>query len=181
MNKLWCDHFIPQSRQFEGNNIRLDSTGDIYCEYLLKVWLQQGGVAYNENSVTYLWNMYEEAMGGVMHLLVKTSKPSSLVFVGELPNGPNGVVHPKMDHLVCYTFLVQSYIGEHMRVCNWWQKWQIAYWHVAHKKQKCLGGWGILCNKLAYFWVYGSSLINHWEKVQTFDIDMVIIFCRCAS
>jgi mannosyl-oligosaccharide alpha-1,2-mannosidase len=48
--------------------------------------------------------MHEEAMGGVMHLVVKKSKPSYLVFVGELPNGPNGVVHPKMDHLVCYTF-----------------------------------------------------------------------------
>jgi mannosyl-oligosaccharide alpha-1,2-mannosidase len=47
--------------------------------------------------------MYEEAMGGVTHLLVNKSKPSSLAFVGELPNGPNGVVHPKM-HLVCYAF-----------------------------------------------------------------------------
>jgi hypothetical protein len=28
--------------------------GDIYYEYLLKVWLQQGGVAYNENNVAYL-------------------------------------------------------------------------------------------------------------------------------
>jgi mannosyl-oligosaccharide alpha-1,2-mannosidase len=42
-------------------------------------------------------------MGGVKHLLVKKSEPSSLVFVGELPNGPNGAVHPKMDHLVCCT------------------------------------------------------------------------------
>ncbi len=78
--------------------------GDIYYEYLLKVWLQQGGVAYNENNVAYLWNMYVEAMGGVMHLLVKRSEPNCLVFIGELPNGPNGVVYPKIDHLVCYTF-----------------------------------------------------------------------------
>jgi mannosyl-oligosaccharide alpha-1,2-mannosidase len=54
MNKLWCDRFIPQLGQFEGNNIRLSSHGDIYYEYLLKVWLQQGGVAYNENNVAYL-------------------------------------------------------------------------------------------------------------------------------
>jgi hypothetical protein len=47
--------------------------------------------------------MYEEGLGGVMHLLVKKSKLSSLFFVGELPNGPNGVVYPKM-HLVCYAF-----------------------------------------------------------------------------
>jgi hypothetical protein len=71
---------------------------------LLKVWLQQGGVAYNESIVSYLWNMYEEAMGGVMHLLVNKLEPSCFIFVGELPNGPNGVVHPKMDHMVCYTF-----------------------------------------------------------------------------
>jgi hypothetical protein len=71
---------------------------------LFKVWLQQGCVAYNESSIAYLWNMYEEAMGGVMHLLVEKSKPSCLVFLGELPNGSNGVVHPKIDHLVCYTF-----------------------------------------------------------------------------
>jgi hypothetical protein len=56
-------------------------------------------------------------MGGVKHLLVKKSEPSSLVFVGELPNGPHGAVHPKMDHLVLH-ILVQSYVGEDMRVCN---------------------------------------------------------------
>ncbi len=104
LSKLWCDCFSPQSGQFEGSNIRLGSRGDSYYEYLLKVWLQQGGAAYNESSVAYLRNMYEEAMGGVKHLLVKKSEPSSLVFVGELPNGPNGAVHPKMDHLVCCTF-----------------------------------------------------------------------------
>jgi len=43
-------------------------------------------------------------MGGVMHLLVNKLKPNCFIFVGELPNGPNRVVHPKMDHLVCYTF-----------------------------------------------------------------------------
>jgi mannosyl-oligosaccharide alpha-1,2-mannosidase len=47
-----------------------------------------------------------------MHLLVKKSKPSCLVFVSELPNGPNGVVHPKMDHLVCYTFFTHSQLLE---------------------------------------------------------------------
>jgi mannosyl-oligosaccharide alpha-1,2-mannosidase len=71
---------------------------------MLAFWLQQDGVTYNENNVAYLRNMYEKAMGGITHLLVKMSKPNNLVFVGELPNGPNGVVHPKMDHLVCYTF-----------------------------------------------------------------------------
>lgn len=44
--------------------------------------------------------MYEEAMKGVKHLLVRKSKPSGLVFVGELPSGVNGDFSPKMDHLV---------------------------------------------------------------------------------
>lgn len=45
--------------------------------------------------------MYEEAMKGVRHLLVRKSSPNGLVFVGELPYGPNGAFSPKMDHLVC--------------------------------------------------------------------------------
>ncbi|KAL9659316.1 hypothetical protein QQ045_024121 [Rhodiola kirilowii] len=46
--------------------------------------------------------MYEEAMKGVRHLLVRKSVPNKLVFVGELPSGHNGAFSPKMDHLVCF-------------------------------------------------------------------------------
>ena len=94
----------PHSGEFSGENIRLGSRGDSYYEYLLKVWLQQ-----RDNNVTYLHDMYEEAMKGVRHLLVRKSIPSGLVFVGELPSGPNGAFSPKMDHLVCgINFLVIS-------------------------------------------------------------------------
>jgi hypothetical protein len=62
--------------------------------------------------------MYEEAIGGVMHLLVKKSKPSCFVFVGELLNGPNGVCASKDGTFGMLQILVQSYIGEHMKVCN---------------------------------------------------------------
>nr|GFD20785.1 mannosyl-oligosaccharide 1,2-alpha-mannosidase MNS3 [Tanacetum cinerariifolium] len=48
---------------------------------------------------TYLLEMYEEAMKGVKHLLVRKSKPNGLVFVGELPSGADGDFSPKMDHL----------------------------------------------------------------------------------
>ncbi|GFS43164.1 alpha-mannosidase 3 [Actinidia rufa] len=85
------------SGEFSGGNIRLGSRGDSYYEYLLKVWLQQ-----RDNNVTYLHDMYEEAMKGVRHLLVRKSIPNGLVFVGELPSGPNGAFSPKMDHLVCF-------------------------------------------------------------------------------
>ncbi|KAG0624964.1 hypothetical protein M758_2G017100 [Ceratodon purpureus] len=90
------------SGQFQGNNIRLGSRGDSYYEYLLKVWIQHGGAAYNESSVAYLRDMYDEAMNGVKHRLVAESQPNGLVFVGELPHGPGSALHPKMDHLVCF-------------------------------------------------------------------------------
>lgn len=48
--------------------------------------------------------MYNEAMNGVRHLLVRKSIPNGLVFVGELPYGSNSNFSPKMDHLVCSTF-----------------------------------------------------------------------------
>lgn len=93
-------YISPQSGQFSGENIRLGSRGDSYYEYLLKVWLHQGG---SENSnVTYLYDMYIEAMKGVRNRLVRRSVPNRLVFVGELPYGSNGGFSPKMDHLVCF-------------------------------------------------------------------------------
>jgi len=95
-------YISPETGQFRGNNIRLGSRGDSYYEYLLKVWLQQGGAAYNESTVAYLRDMYDEAMRGVKHLLVAKSQPNNLVFVGELPHGADTALHPKMDHLVCF-------------------------------------------------------------------------------
>lgn len=42
---------------------------------------------------------YITAVNGIMDLLVSKSKPSGLVFIGELVNGK---LEPKMDHLVCF-------------------------------------------------------------------------------
>ncbi|GMH31074.1 hypothetical protein Nepgr_032917 [Nepenthes gracilis] len=86
--------------EFSGENIRLGSRGDSYYEYLLKVWLQQG--TSRSSNLTYLYDMYQEAMKGVKHLLVRKSIPNGLVFVGELPYGSKGAFSPKMDHLVCF-------------------------------------------------------------------------------
>ncbi|KAL6992269.1 Mannosyl-oligosaccharide 1,2-alpha-mannosidase mns3 [Sarracenia purpurea var. burkii] len=90
-------YISPHSGEFSGENIRLGSRGDSYYEYLIKVWLQQ-----QDSNLTYLYDMYEEAMKGVRHLLVRKSIPNELVFVGELPYGPTGAFSPKMDHLVCF-------------------------------------------------------------------------------
>ncbi|CAA6673181.1 unnamed protein product [Spirodela intermedia] len=91
---------VPIYIRFSGENIRLGSRGDSYYEYLIKVWLHQGG---SRNSrLKYLHDMYEEAMKGVMNLLLRKSIPKGLVFVGELPYGHGGGFSPKMDHLVCF-------------------------------------------------------------------------------
>ncbi|CAL5346310.1 unnamed protein product [Camellia sinensis] len=87
----------PHTGEFNGENIRLGSRGDSYYEYLIKVWLQQ-----RDSKLTCLRDMYEEAMKGVRHLLVRKSNPNGLVFVGELRYGPSGAFSPKMDHLVCF-------------------------------------------------------------------------------
>lgn len=90
-------YISPDSGEFNGRNIRLGSRGDSYYEYLIKVWLQ-----HRDSNRTYLYDMYEEAMKGVRHLLVQKSIPNGLVFVGELPSGRDGAFSPKMDHLVCF-------------------------------------------------------------------------------
>ncbi|XP_010279652.1 PREDICTED: mannosyl-oligosaccharide 1,2-alpha-mannosidase MNS3 [Nelumbo nucifera] len=93
-------YISPHSGEFSGENIRLGSRGDSYYEYLIKVWLQQG--PNRDSNLKYLHDMYEEAMKGVRHLLVRKSVPKGLVFVGELPYGSKGSFSPKMDHLVCF-------------------------------------------------------------------------------
>ncbi|KAG8385293.1 hypothetical protein BUALT_Bualt03G0026900 [Buddleja alternifolia] len=85
----------PHTGEFSGDNIRLGSRGDSYYEYLMKLWLQNPG-----SNLTY--DMYKESMKGVKELLVRKTVPNGLVFVGELPNGPEGSFSPKMDHLVCF-------------------------------------------------------------------------------
>lgn len=57
-------------------------------------------------------DMYEEAMKGVKHLLVRKSKPNGLVFVGELPGGADGGFSPKMDHLVSYVLSFDVYMSQ---------------------------------------------------------------------
>lgn len=97
----YCFH-SPHTGEFSGENIRLGSRGDSYYEYLIKVWLQQG--SSRDYHLKFLHEMYEEAMKGVRHLLVRKSIPKGLVFVGELPYGSKGSFSPKMDHLVCVKF-----------------------------------------------------------------------------
>jgi hypothetical protein len=52
---------------------------------------------------------------------------------------------------------------------------------VVHKKQKYFGRLGNFLQQVCIFWIYVSSLISCWGKVCTFDMNMVIMFCKCAS
>ncbi|RKF62794.1 Mannosyl-oligosaccharide 1,2-alpha-mannosidase [Erysiphe neolycopersici] len=82
--------------QFRGENIRLGSRGDSYYEYLIKQYLQT-----SKEEPIYK-EMWDEALQGVRKHLITYSKPSRFTVLGERPNGLNGSLHPKMDHLVCF-------------------------------------------------------------------------------
>jgi len=86
----------PTTGEFRGNNIRLGSRGDSYYEYLIKQYLQT-----NKQEPVYE-KMWKEALQGVRkHLITYTSK-SKLTVLGERPNGLEGDLSSKMDHLVCF-------------------------------------------------------------------------------
>ena len=73
--------------------ITLGALGDSFYEYLLKVWIQGG------KKEAWYREMYDNAVDGIMDLLIATSDVSGLVFVADW-NGHSQ--HRKMDHLVCF-------------------------------------------------------------------------------
>ncbi|KAK0119152.1 mannosyl-oligosaccharide alpha-1,2-mannosidase, variant 2 [Cadophora gregata f. sp. sojae] len=81
---------------FRGNNIRLGSRGDSYYEYLIKQYLQ---TSKEEPIYEQLW---DEALAGVRKHLITYSKTAQFTVLGERPNGLQGQLSPKMDHLVCF-------------------------------------------------------------------------------
>ena len=84
------------SGEFRGDNIRLGSRGDSYYEYLIKQYLQT-----NKQEPVYE-KMWDEALEGVRKHLVTYTEPTGYTIIGERPNGLNGDLFPKMDHLVCF-------------------------------------------------------------------------------
>jgi mannosyl-oligosaccharide alpha-1,2-mannosidase len=81
---------------FRGNEIRLGSRGDSYYEYLIKQYLQT-----QKQEPIYL-DMWDETLKGVKKHLLTYTKGSHLTVLAERPNGLDGHLHPKMDHLVCF-------------------------------------------------------------------------------
>ncbi|KAL1304774.1 hypothetical protein AAFC00_003709 [Neodothiora populina] len=81
---------------FRGKNIRLGSRGDSYYEYLIKQYLQT-----SKQEPVYQ-EMWDQSLAGVQKHLITYSKHANLTVLGERPNGLDGELSPKMDHLVCF-------------------------------------------------------------------------------
>ena len=90
---LFPIYVSTQNGDFQNNQVTFGALGDSFYEYLLKVWLQGG------RKETAYRRMFDDAMDGMMKMLLKRSKPSGLLYVSDLEGGHN--VH-KMDHLVCF-------------------------------------------------------------------------------
>lgn len=84
------------SGAFRGHNIRLGSRGDSYYEYLIKQYLQT-----NKKEPVY-GEMWDESLRGVRKHLVTYTEHSKFTIIGERPEGLDGQLSPKMDHLVCF-------------------------------------------------------------------------------
>ncbi|KUI66943.1 Mannosyl-oligosaccharide 1,2-alpha-mannosidase [Cytospora mali] len=89
-------YMYANNGKFRGNNIRLGSRGDSYYEYLIKQYLQT-----NKAEPIYL-DMWDEALQGVRKHLVTYTEHEQFTIIGERPNGLDGELSPKMDHLVCF-------------------------------------------------------------------------------
>ncbi|MFH4979502.1 hypothetical protein AB6A40_006211 [Gnathostoma spinigerum] len=91
-----CEMFIsPETGMFKGGSaITMGARADSYYEYLLKQWLQTG------KTIDWLKEDYMNAIDATKKHLMRRTKKSNLLFVGELLNGNR--FSPKMDHLVCF-------------------------------------------------------------------------------
>lgn len=81
---------------FRGNEIRWGSRGDSYYEYLPKQYLQT-----QKQEPVYM-EMWKESLNGAKKHLLTYTKHSHFTVLAERPNGIEGHLHPKMDHLVCF-------------------------------------------------------------------------------
>ncbi|KAI9650175.1 mannosyl-oligosaccharide alpha-1,2-mannosidase [Ciborinia camelliae] len=89
-------YIYANTGKFRGSNIRLGSRGDSYYEYLIKQYLQ---TSKEEPIYEELW---DEALKGVRKHLITYSSPSRFTVLAERPQGLEGPLSPKMDHLVCF-------------------------------------------------------------------------------
>ena len=92
-NGLYPIRVSTQDGSFSDGHITFGALGDSFYEYLLKTWVQGG------RKETWLRQMYDRAMDGMIKNLLKASSPNSLAFVSDWNGRGNDL---KMDHLVCF-------------------------------------------------------------------------------
>ncbi len=83
----------PTAGRFHGRHISFGARSDSYYEYLLKQWLLTG------KRHAWLLQLYTDTMRDVRDKLLQRSAQNGLLYIAELDSG---VLHPKMDHLVCF-------------------------------------------------------------------------------
>lgn len=135
---------------FRGDNIRLGSRGDSFYEYLIKQYLQT-----SQEEPIYL-DMWSQALQGMQKHLITYSKTSNLMVLGERPNGIDGALSPKVDHLVCFlpgTIALGATRGKTLseaRKHSSWGKQQEADMHLAYELTKtCWGMYKVTSTGLA--------------------------------
>src|SRR5690625_2724188 len=76
--------------------MKLTAYSPCITEYLAKQYLQTSG---EEPVYKELW---DESLEGIRKHLITYTTHGSLTVIGERPNGLDGDLSPKMDHLVCF-------------------------------------------------------------------------------
>lgn len=155
----------PTRGTFHGNNIRLGSRGDSYYEYLIKQYLQT-----SQDEVIYL-DMWDQALIGIYKHLVTYTKHANLTIIGERPNGLEGALFPKMDHLVCFmpgTIALAATNGKPLKEAK-----KTSMWHAPHEtdmefaKELMKTCWGMykatktgLAPEIAHFHLHDPPLMG---------------------
>lgn len=89
---------INSDGSFASSQITFGALGDSFYEYLLKTWIQGG------KKEDWLRKMYDNAMDGMVKVLLKISSPSRLAYISDFNGASNDL---KMDHLVCFMPVIQ--------------------------------------------------------------------------
>ncbi|KAF2015697.1 glycoside hydrolase family 47 protein [Aaosphaeria arxii CBS 175.79] len=157
---------------FRGNEIRLGSRGDSYYEYLIKQYLQTQG------QEPVYQDMWEESLAGVKKHLITYSKDSHFTVLAERPNGLEGKLHPKMDHLVCFypgTIALGvtggKTLAEAKALPNWGKKQEEDMELARELTKTCMGMYRVaatgLSPEIAHFEIYDPPKMMRQEILKS--------------
>ncbi|ELU14315.1 hypothetical protein CAPTEDRAFT_228579 [Capitella teleta] len=92
-NGLYPNYLNPKTGRWGQQHTSIGALGDSFYEYLLKAWIQSGGVD------TEARQMYDGAVQGLENKLLQTSRTGLKYF----SDYKNGRLEHKMDHLACFS------------------------------------------------------------------------------